>query len=197
MTTAAMRYRRNAAGALDSTYDRALAERLLRTALAFGITTVRDPGASPAHRHGLPVIGHLQRTSWTEAARLDFITHGADWNAGHLPPERRGAYGNVGGGVRARIAWLEWLDPDALALDTMVQVLAERGVSVDPTLVAYHTKFFWRDSIYQRDPDHAIVPEHVENWRVLGMHTADWSQEEFDRVQRVWHKQLALVSSSC
>jgi imidazolonepropionase-like amidohydrolase len=47
VTTAAMRYRRNAAGALDSSYDRALAERLLRVALAYGITTVRDPGASP------------------------------------------------------------------------------------------------------------------------------------------------------
>src|SRR5688572_6160749 len=45
--TGAMRYRRNAAGALDSTYDRALAERLLRIALSRGITTIRDPGASP------------------------------------------------------------------------------------------------------------------------------------------------------
>ena len=45
-TTAAMRYRR-AASELDSTYDRALAERLLRVALSMGITTIRDPGASP------------------------------------------------------------------------------------------------------------------------------------------------------
>ena len=47
VTTGAMRYRRDAAGRLDSTYDRRLAERLLRIALARGITTIRDPGASP------------------------------------------------------------------------------------------------------------------------------------------------------
>jgi imidazolonepropionase-like amidohydrolase len=47
VTTGAMRYRRTASGALDSTYDRALAERLLRVALSRGITTLRDPGASP------------------------------------------------------------------------------------------------------------------------------------------------------
>lgn len=136
--TGAMRYRRDAAGKLDSTYDRRLAERLLRVALSRGVTTIRDPGASPleaaialrdavdsqrvlgpriftagpiisnprlteaeirsevatqaaagvdyiklyagigperlaaavdeAHRHSKEVIGHLQRTSWTEAA---------------------------------------------------------------------------------------------------------------------------------
>ena len=42
-----MRYRRDSAGRLDSTYDRRLAERLLRVALSRGITTIRDPGASP------------------------------------------------------------------------------------------------------------------------------------------------------
>ena len=47
VTTGAMRYRRDSAGALDSTYDRRLAERRLLAALSRGITTIRDPGASP------------------------------------------------------------------------------------------------------------------------------------------------------
>ena len=47
VTTGAMRYRRDSAGSLDSAYDRRLAERLLRVALSRGITTIRDPGASP------------------------------------------------------------------------------------------------------------------------------------------------------
>jgi imidazolonepropionase-like amidohydrolase len=64
---------------------------------------------------------------------------------------------------------------------------------VDPTLVAYHTKFWWRDSIYQRDPDVALVPEVLENWRVLGMHTRDWSAGDFDRAQAAWPRMLALV----
>ena len=265
VTTGAMRYRRDDAGTLDSTYDRALAERLLRVALSRGITTIRDPGASPvsaaialrddvaagrvlgpriftageilsnprlteeqiraavrsqaaagvdyvklyagvgpdqlraavdeAHRHGLKVIGHLQRTSWTEAAlgSIDFVTHAGNWHPAYIPADRRAAYAELGGGMRARIAWLEWLDLDGAAVDSMVRVLRERDVSVDPTLVAYHTKFWWRDSVYQHDPDSALVPEVLANWRVLGMHTADWSPAEFDRVQAAWPKQLALV----
>ena len=78
-------------------------------------------------------------------------------------------------------------------MDTMIQALREHRVSVDPTLVAYHTKFWWRDSIYQLDPDVALVPELVENWRVLGMHTSDWTAEEFDRAQAAWPSMLALV----
>ncbi|HWN18992.1 MAG TPA: amidohydrolase family protein [Gemmatimonadales bacterium] len=265
VTTGAMRYRRTPAGALDSTYDRALAERLLRVALSRGITTTRDPGASPlsaavalrgdvarggvlgpriftagpilssprltepeirsairdqaaagvdfiklyaritpsqlriavdeAHRHGLKVIGHLQRTSWTEAAQdgIDFIAHAGNWHETYIPESHRADYAALGRGMRARIAWLEWLQLGAPAVDSMVSALAQRGVSVDPTLVAYHTKFWWRDSIYQKDPDTALVPEVLANWRVLGMPTGDWTAQEFDRVQAVWPKQLGLI----
>jgi imidazolonepropionase-like amidohydrolase len=260
-----MRYRRTSSGALDSTYDRALAERLLKVALSRGITTLRDPGASPlsqavslrddvkngrvlgpriftagpmltsprlsaeeirssirqqakagvdyiklyagitlpqlrvavreAHRLGLKVIGHLQRTSWTDAALsgIDFITHAGSWHEAYLPPSRREAYAALGGGMRARIAWLEWLDVDSPAVDALIRALKQHRVSVDPTLVAYHTKFWWRDSLYQQDPEAALVPEVLANWQVLGMPTADWTPEEFTRAQAAWPKQLALI----
>jgi imidazolonepropionase-like amidohydrolase len=266
VTTAAMRYRRDAAGRLDSTYDRGLAERLLRVALAHGVTTVRDPGASPlqaaialreavdsgrvlgprmltagpiisdpglspdqlrreirtqadagvdfiklysgigpellrlavdeAHARGLRVIGHLQRTSWTEGAQagIDFLTHAGNWHEAYVAPARRAAYEQLGGSMKARISWLEWLDLDGPAVDSMISALREHRVSVDPTLVAYHTKFWWRDSIYQRDPDVAIVPELLENWQVLGMPTRDWTRAEFDRAQAAWPRMLALVA---
>ena len=265
LTISSMRYSRTAAGALDSIYDRALAERLLRVALARGITSLRDPGGSPrmsgvtlrdavaagrlagprikvagdilanprmtaaeireavraqaadrvdyikvysgfspeqvaaavdeAHKHGVGVIGHLQRTSWTEAARagIDFITHGGNWHSAYLPAHRREAYDAMGGGMKARITWLEWLDVEGAALDSMLDVMVARNVMVDPTLVAYHTKFWWRDSIYQKHPDANIVPEVRSNWEVLGMHTANWTTAEFDRVQAAWPKQLQLV----
>jgi imidazolonepropionase-like amidohydrolase len=267
VTTGAMRYRRDSAGSLDSAYDRGLAERLLRVALSRGITTIRDPGASPlepavalreavdsgrvvgpriftagpiindpgltetemrreieaqaiggvdfiklysgigpellrvavdeAHRRRLRVIGHLQRTSWTEAAEagIDFLTHGGNWHPAYVRPDRRVQYEKLGGSMRARISWLEWLDLEGPAMDSLLDLLRERRVSVDPTLVAYHTKFWWRDSVYQRDPDAALVPEVLENWKVLGMPTSEWSRGEFDRAQAAWPRMLALVGS--
>jgi hypothetical protein len=149
-----------------------------------------------AHAQRLRVIGHLQRTSWTEAAEagIDFLTHAGNWHEAYVVPARRAAYERLGGTMRARISWLEWLDLDGPAVDSMISALREHRVSVDPTLVAYHTKFWWRDSIYQRDPDVAIVPEVLENWRVLGMPTRDWSRGEFDRAQAAWPRMLALVA---
>jgi imidazolonepropionase-like amidohydrolase len=149
-----------------------------------------------AHARHLPVIGHLQRTSWTEAALagIDFLTHGGNWHHAYVLPAHRSAYEKLGGTMRARISWLEWLDLDGPAVDSMILALREHHVSVDPTLVAYHTKFWWRDSVYQRDPNVALVPEVLENWRVLGMPTRDWTAAEFDRAQAAWPKMLALVA---
>jgi imidazolonepropionase-like amidohydrolase len=265
VTTGAMRYRRSPAGRLDSMYDRRLARRLLAVALSKGITTIRDPGASPrqhavalrdsvragrvigprmlvagdilsrsrmtgseirdsiqaqardrvdfikvyagfsphqvataareAHRHGLGLIGHLQRTSWTDAAiaGIDFITHGANWHGSYVLPGRQAAYDSMPGDMRTRSFWLQWLDVEGNAVDSMIRILAAKRIPVDPTLVAYHTKFWWRDSVYQHDPDSALVPEVLRNWRVLGMHTAGWTKEDFDRAQAGWPRQLALI----
>jgi hypothetical protein len=150
-----------------------------------------------AHRRRLRVIGHLQRTSWTEAAEagIDFLTHGGNWHPAYVRPDRRVQYEKLGGSMRARISWLEWLDLEGPAMDSLLDLLRERRVSVDPTLVAYHTKFWWRDSVYQRDPDAALVPEVLENWKVLGMPTSEWSRGEFDRAQAAWPRMLALVGS--
>src|SRR5207245_2387092 len=47
-----------------------------------------------AHRHSLRVIGHLQSTTWTEAARMgiDFIVHASPWAPEYLPEAARAAY---------------------------------------------------------------------------------------------------------
>jgi hypothetical protein len=149
-----------------------------------------------AHRHRKEVIGHLQRTSWTEAALagIDFLTHGGNWHEAYVLPDRRARYERLGGTMRARISWLEWLElSEGGPVDSMIGLLAERRVPVDPTLIAYHTKFWWLDSLYQRDPDVALVPEVLANWEVLGMPTRDWSHAEFDRAQAAWPRMLALV----
>jgi hypothetical protein len=47
-----------------------------------------------AHRRGIRVIGHVQATTWTEAARMgiDFIAHAAPWASEYLPAAARAAY---------------------------------------------------------------------------------------------------------
>jgi imidazolonepropionase-like amidohydrolase len=85
------------------------------------------------------------------------------------------------------------MDPTGAPVDTMLRELVRHHVSVDPTLVAYHTKFWWSDSLYQRHPERAIVPELVANWEVLGMPTAGMTADEFRRARAAWRRQLALV----
>jgi len=263
VVTSAMRYRRDSAGRLDSIYDVRVAERLLKVALAMGITTIRDPGAptehsvalrdrvargellgpeihtagdilndpgmtdalmrriidrqaaagvdfiklyaglaprmmaaAVAHAHacGVRVIGHLQRTSWTEAAEagIDFVTHGAPWSPQYLPEDCRPKFEALHD-MRQRIVWLECVDPDGPAVNAMLRALAAREVSVDPTLIAYHTKFFWDTGLYRCHPERALIPEIQANWEVLGMPTAGWSEEEFRRVQATWPKALRIT----
>ncbi|HZE89474.1 MAG TPA: amidohydrolase family protein, partial [Verrucomicrobiae bacterium] len=149
---------------------------------------------SEAHARGLKVIGHLQRTSWTEAARfgIDFITHGAPWSASLLPAGRREEYDAIRGS-RERIAWLEWVDLEGPEIREMVEEIGNRRIPIDPTLVAYDTKFRANDAFYTRSPDLAGVPALIlKMWEGPGF-TAGWSPEEFTRARAVWPKVLRLV----
>jgi imidazolonepropionase-like amidohydrolase len=146
-----------------------------------------------AHAHGLRVIGHLQETTWTEAARagIDFITHGAPWAAAYLPAERRSEYRALGAAVRSRINWLEWLDPRGPEIREMIRLLKERRIPLDPTLIAYHTKFWGDDRRYLNSPDLALVPGPIRATWDRGW--LGWGPREFARARAVWPKVLELV----
>jgi imidazolonepropionase-like amidohydrolase/predicted esterase len=145
-----------------------------------------------AHRLGLPVVGHLQNTSWAEAARLgiDAITHGASWATPDLPPERRSEYRQS---MLGRLDWLEWLDLDGPELAATIRELAQRGIPVDPTLITYHTKFFGDDPRWTEHPDQALVPEIAARWREGRTFVADWTPDHFARARGLWPKMQALV----
>ncbi len=155
-------------------------------------------GIEEAHAHGLPVIGHLQRTTWLDAARMgiDHITHGASWSVEDLPAEHRAAYDSAaaGPGMRSRILWLERLDVHAPRIDTTIAEIARRRISLDPTLVAYDSKF--RDPSYpryRRNPNRAVVPELLADWEACGSPTNDWSAEDHARMAAAWPRMLALT----
>lgn len=162
-------------------------------------------GIEEARAHGLPVIGHLQLTPWSEAIRLDidYLTHATSWNAEFLRPTVRAGYDKAQaarGGMRARIDWMELLDPTSPEVDSIVAALATRRIPVDPTLVAYHTKFSYDVAggrpygpRYRENLNRDVVPGALTVWEACGGFTDDWTAEDFTRAEAAWPNLLALV----
>jgi uncharacterized protein YbbC (DUF1343 family)/imidazolonepropionase-like amidohydrolase len=140
-----------------------------------------------AHAHGLPVIGHVQRTSWSEAARLgiDGLEHPAPWTTdlvSDCPPDLRG-----------RICWLEKLDLQSPAVTELARLLAEKKVAVDPTLMAMHTKFWGDDARYTHHPELERVPPKLRTGWPAGRFTAEWTAADYARAQSAWPKLLGFT----
>jgi hypothetical protein len=144
------------------------------------------------------VIGHLQAASWTEAARLgiDAIAHGASWSADELPVARREAYRTAiagRGAMRARLDWLDDVQPQGPEIQTMIGELAKRRIPVDPTLIAYATKFEGQDARFVASPDLGLAPDRMRASFPALSFVQDWSAEDFAHGRRAWPKMLALV----
>jgi imidazolonepropionase-like amidohydrolase len=151
-----------------------------------------------AHAHRLRVIGHLQATSWTEAARLgiDAICHGASWAAAELPPARRAEYeGAIAaeGAMRARLDWLESVQPDGAEIGQMIDEIVRRRIPVDPTLIAYATKFDGQNQRFVRSPDLDRAPAPMGASFAALSFVRDWTPSDFERGHRVWPKMQALI----
>jgi len=145
-----------------------------------------------AHAHGLEVIAHLQRTDWTEAARLgvDQIAHGAPWSTSYLPAEAQAGYR---GTFKGRMDWLEQVDFDGPPIQEMLTELVEHGVSIDPTLLAYRTKFFGDDPRHTQHPEMDLAPPTVrEQWQ-LATFTDDWTAADYARGHAVWPRMLEFT----
>ncbi len=251
-------------------YDRASVVKMLRVLLAFGITTVRDPGApteaaitlrqmladgkvigptvltagriinasrfnaepfapvsseeevrneirwqaaagvdfikvyasmppnlveaaiEEAHAHRLRVIGHLNGTTWTQAAELgiDAITHNAPWSPEYLPEATRAAYPQT---LFGRVYWLSHVDIDSPAITEMAELLAKKRIAVDPTLIALHTKFWGDDPQYLQHRQRNLAPEMFLKGWPKGSFTASWSTEQYRQAQAQWPKVLSLT----
>jgi imidazolonepropionase-like amidohydrolase len=143
-----------------------------------------------AHRLGLPVIGHLERTTWTEAAKMgiDGVEHPVSWSADYLPPQDRAAYPNS---MYGRVYWIEHIDQDAI--DELIRELVAHRVVVDPTLMAIHTKFWGDDERYTKSADLQFVPPHLLKGWPAGRFTKDWTPEQYAAAQKAWPKLLALT----
>jgi imidazolonepropionase-like amidohydrolase len=145
-----------------------------------------------AHRHGVRVIGHVQTTTWTEAARMgiDFIAHAAPWSPEYLPEAARAAYQPT---MFGRVYWLEHLDLNSPSVQEMVAALVEHHVSVDPTLMAFRTKFWGDDPRYTENPRRDAAPPKLWNGFARRSNTIDWTPEQYRAARAQWPKLLALV----
>jgi imidazolonepropionase-like amidohydrolase len=153
-----------------------------------------------AHAHGVPVIGHVQRTSWAEAIRLgiDQLTHAVDWSEMSLPPAARPAYSKAvteRGPIRARIDWLELMEMSSPEMQSLITALVQAQTPVDPTLVALDTKFSDPSSgRYRRSPHAKIVPALHRDWLECGSGiTQGWTADDFRRWRAAWPKLLSYV----
>ncbi len=145
-----------------------------------------------AHRRGLRVIGHVQATTWTEAARMgiDFIAHAAPWAPEYLPDGARAAYQQS---MFGRVYWLEHVDLNSPAVQEMIAALVEHHVSVDPTLMAFRTKFWGDDPQYTQNPQRAAAPARLWDGFARRSNTADWTADQYRAARAQWPKLLALV----
>src|SRR5262249_56895744 len=81
--------------------------------------------------------------------------HAAPWAPEYLAPADRAAYHPS---MFSRIYWLEHLDLNSPAVQEMITALVEHHVSVDPTLMAFRTKFWGADPPYPNNSRRAHTP---------------------------------------
>ena len=164
-----------------------------------------EAGIAEAHALHVPVIGHLQRTTWTEGlnAGIDHLTHAAPWTEEMLRPDKRGRYRQARserGLIRSRIDWLEALEPDGAEVAGIIAILSEWRIPIDPTLVAFDTKFSFDSAAsvpvsprYRENPNREAARGLPAVWEACGTPTNDWTADDFRRAEAAWSKLLALV----
>lgn len=182
--------------------DEAAIREEIRWQAAAGVDFIKVYSAMPpelvkvaveeAHAHGLPVIGHLQRTTWTQAAELgiDAITHGASWSKEYLSEADQPGYDQS---LFGRVYWLEHLDLKSPAVTSMVEALVKHRVTIDPTLIAMHTKFWGNDPRYTQHPRIGLAPEAFRRGWPKGSFTSSWTDDQYRQAQARWPRMQALT----
>lgn len=123
-----------------------------------------------AHALDLQVIGHLRKSSWTEAARagIDGLVHcgwdGPTWEL--VAPSEQDALRALPSPENYH-RFRETVDLDAPEFDSLVAALIEHEVTVDPTLVNHQSLYYGDDlSILERLEPEAASPSIHATWGV-------------------------------
>ncbi|MEM7352258.1 MAG: amidohydrolase family protein [Acidobacteriota bacterium] len=189
-------------GPFVATPDEASVRQEIARQAALGVDAIKVYSALPpelvtraieeTNKLNLPIIGHLQRTTWTEGARLgmEAITHAAPWSSVYLPEAEREGYR---GTIRDRMTWLEKVDFDGPEIRQMIELLAEKKVTVDPTLIAMHTKFFGDDPQHRENSELRLAPAVSRQAWERFTFVDDWTPDDFARGRAVWPRLLEFT----
>lgn len=159
-----------------------------------------------AHLQGLQVIGHLGETSWHEAANagIDAITH--SWYSGLIdeivPIDYREEFadfyippGPNGFDADLFARWVEVVDVQGPEVAALADLLAEREIDVDPTLVLGEAMTWGNDvnALERLEPDLAM-PGQAEAWRSGPFrYSSSWTDEQFAAAQKAWPLMLEII----
>jgi hypothetical protein len=154
-------------------------------------------GIEEAHAHGLPAVGHLMATTWTEAAEagIDGIVHIIPGSPHLLPADAAPVLlESMARGTQFMVKWFELADFDAPAMQEAIQALAHNAVILDPTLVFFDTMVRGDDAAVIGSPDLDLVaPRLLDNWRTTFHMNLGWTAEDFQRGRAAFPRMLELA----
>ena len=150
-----------------------------------------------AHKLGLPVIGHLWRTSWTDAveAGIDGITHIIVNNEKLLPEARRTEYVKSIHGGQFMFDWFKYADFDGPEIKTMIDALVSHRVTIDPTLIAFEFTAWVNDSTHYPPESNLYVPPSIvaKAKATAAVSIGSWSAEEHASARRQFVRMQELT----
>jgi imidazolonepropionase-like amidohydrolase len=157
-------------------------------------------GISAAESAGLRTVAHLDRISWTRAARLgvDALTHALPTSEDLLLEPARSAYieSRKAPSAKYMYQWWEAVDLESAPMRELVRTLAELQVEVDLTLVVNELVYWWdrADSLQVMQRNDWMHPAHRAPWRrQLRASMYDWSPADFARAKRTMTKVLEFA----
>jgi hypothetical protein len=90
--------------------------------------------------------------------------------------------------------WLELVDLSSPEVLNAVDRLAQRGVSIDPTLVVFERAVRGDDPSITRSPELAMAsPALLDNWRTFFTFNIGWTADDYRRARAAWPKALAFT----
>ncbi len=156
-------------------------------------------GIRVAHDHGLQAIAHLNNVSWTRAIELgiDGLEHGLPTSPDLLEPEARAKYlAERDHTSRFMYRWFELADFDGPLIRRLIELLAEKKIAVNLTLVV-------NELIYNTDDLARALPQAQRKYLFPEMgpvfdaqmraSATGWTPEDFTRARAVMPKVLAFA----